>query len=151
MIKIICVGKIKEKSMRDLIEEYYKRITKYSKIELIELLDENKGEDTKNMKLESEKIFNVINDTDFVITLEIEGKQITSADFSEKLDELLMNNKNLVFVIGGSCGLDESVKNRSNMTLSFSKMTFPHQLFRVILLEQIYRAFKILNNEKYHK
>ena len=92
-----------------------------------------------------------INDKDYVITLEIDGNELSSIDLANKIDNVLLNNPNITFVIGGSYGLDESIKKRSNYKLSFSKLTFPHQLFRIILLEQIYRSFRILNNESYHK
>ena len=148
MIKIICVGKIKEQFFKEAINEYLKRLNKYTKIEIIELNDENNGD---ILKKESESILKNINDKDYVITLEIEGKEINSLELSKKIDETLIINSNIVFVIGGSLGLDDKVKERSNYKLSFSKLTFPHQLFRIILLEQIYRSFKIINNESYHK
>ena len=148
MIKIICVGKIKEQFFKDAINEYLKRLSKYTKLEIIELNDENNGE---ILKKEAESILKHINDKDYVFTLEIDGKELNSVELAQKIDETLIINSNLVFIIGGSFGLDNSVKLRSNYKLSFSKMTFPHQLFRVILLEQIYRSFKIINNETYHK
>lgn len=144
MIKIICVGKIKEKYLRDAIFDYYKRIGKYHKINIIEVADSNMSE-------EASKIFQYIKSNDYVITLEIDGNCLSSVEFANKIDKTFITNSNITFVIGGSYGLDNSVKERSNYSLSFSKMTFPHQLFRVILLEQIYRTFKILNNETYHK
>ena len=140
MIKIICVGKIKEKYLRDAISDYEKRISKYHKINIIEVED-------SNMKEESIRILKNIKKDDFVITLEING----NVEFANKIDKLFITNSNITFVIGGSAGIDDSVKERSNYSLSFSTLTFPHQLFRVILLEQIYRCFKILNNETYHK
>ena len=144
MIKIICVGKIKEKFYRDAIEEYMKRLSKYHKVEIIELPD-------SNIKQEKELILKKIDSKDYIITMEIEGKQLTSIELSEMLDKTFLNYSNITFIIGGSDGLDDEIKNLSNYKLSFSKLTFPHQLFRVILLEQIYRSFKILNNETYHK
>ena len=144
MIKIICVGKIKEKYLRDAISDYEKRISKYHKINIIEV-------DDSNMKEESTRILKNIKKDDFVITLEINGNVISSVEFANKIDKLFITNSNITFVIGGSDGIDDSVKERSNYSLSFSTLTFPHQLFRVILLEQIYRCFKILNNETYHK
>ena len=144
MIKIICVGKIKEKYLRDAISDYEKRISKYHKINIIEVED-------SNMKEESIRILKNIKKDDFVITLEINGNVISSVEFANKIDKLFITNSNITFVIGGSDGIDDSVKERSNYSLSFSTFTFPHQLFRVILLEQIYRCFKILNNETYHK
>ena len=144
MIKIICVGKIKEAFYRDAILEYMKRIGKYQKFEIIEVMD-------SNIKEEKELILKKIDKKDFIITMEIEGKQLSSVEFSELIDKVLINNPNITFIIGGSDGLDNEIKNLSNYKLSFSKMTFPHQLFRVVLLEQIYRVFKILHNESYHK
>ena len=144
MIKIICPGKIKKKYLREAIEDYTKRISKYHKIEIIELEDSNIDE-------EGEKILKHIDDKDYVITLEIKGNSITSEELADKLDKTFITNSKICFVIGGSYGLSEKVKERSNYKLSFSSFTFPHQLFRVILLEQIYRSFKILNNETYHK
>ena len=144
MIKIICIGKIKEKFYRDSIEEYMKRLSKYHKVEIIELPD-------SNIKQEKELILKKIDSKDYIITMEIEGKQLTSIELSEMIDKTFLNYSNITFIIGGSDGLDDEIKNLSNYKLSFSKLTFPHQLFRVILLEQIYRSFKILNNETYHK
>ncbi len=144
MIKIVCVGKIKEKYLRDAISDYEKRISKYHKINIIEVED-------SNMKEESIRILKNIKKDDFVITLEINGNVISSMEFANKIDKLFITNSNITFVIGGSDGIDDIVKERSNYSLSFSTLTFPHQLFRVILLEQIYRCFKILNNETYHK
>ena len=148
MIKIICVGKIKEKFFRAAIEEYSKRLSKYTKLEIIEVNDECNGD---ILKKESVSILKHINDNDHVITLEIEGNKLNSKELSKKINDTLIINSNIVFVIGGSLGLDESIKKRSNYKLSFSDLTFPHQLFRIILLEQIYRSFKIINNESYHK
>ena len=148
-MKIICVGKVKEKFFVDAINEYSKRISKYTKLEIIEISDESN--ESIAMKKEGEKILSKIKDNDYVVTLEIEGNSLTSLEFAKKIDNNFNSNKNLTFVIGGSYGLDESVKSRSDYKLSFSKFTFPHQLFRVILLEQIYRAYKINHNENYHK
>lgn len=149
MIKIVCVGKIKEKFYVSAIEEYFKRLSKYTNIQIIEVLDE--AIQSKALKVESERILKNIKDNDYVITLDIDGNSLSSMEFADKLSKTFIHNSNIVFVIGGSYGLDESVKKRSDYALSFSKMTFPHQLFRVILLEQIYRSFKIINNESYHK
>ena len=151
MIKIITVGQLKEKYLKEAVEEYKKRISKYTNIEIIELKDEELEEEKKAIELEGEKINKYIDNKDYIITLEIEGKQMTSVEFSEKLERIQIENSNIVFIIGGSYGLSNTIKDRSNLKLSFSKMTFPHQLFRVILLEQIYRSYKIMNNEKYHK
>ena len=149
MIKILCVGKVKEKFYREAIDEYSKRLSRYTKLEIVEVADE--AIEDKALKEEENRILKNIKESDYVITLEIEGERLSSLEFSSKLDKLAISNPNIVFVIGGSYGLGEGVKQRSNYKLSFSKMTFPHQLFRVILLEQIYRAYKIINNESYHK
>lgn len=151
MIKIICVGKIKENYLKDAIEEYKKRLSKYTKLEIIEIPDEGLTEPIKSMKIEGEKILKNINEKDFVVTLEINGKNIDSIELAELIDKKLIEYSNITFIIGGSYGISDEVKSISNYRLSFSKMTFPHQLFRVLLLEQIYRAFKINNNESYHK
>lgn len=151
MIKIICVGKVKEKYLRDAIEEYEKRLSKYTKLKIIEVSDiDNPSIDIVLLK-EKELIEKYIEDKDYVITMEIEGNIISSEEFAKKIDSIFNTNSNITFIIGGSYGLHQDIKNRSNYKLSFSKMTFPHQLFRVNLLEQIYRAFKINNNESYHK
>ena len=151
MIKIICIGKIKEKFFKEAIEEYLKRLSKYTKIELVELQDI--ANDNINIILEKERdlILNKIKEKDYIITLEIEGEEINSLELSDKIDKSLISNSNITFIIGGSYGLHQDIKNISNYKLSFSKLTFPHQLFRIMLLEQIYRSFKILNNETYHK
>ena len=151
MIKIITVGSIKEKYLKDAILEYKKRLGKYTSVEIIEVKDEGLVEKDKAISLEGEKIKKHLNSRDYIITLEIDGDELTSVEFSNKLDKILMENSNITFIIGGSYGLSEEIISLSRLHLSFSKMTFPHQLFRVILLEQIYRAFKIKNNESYHK
>ena len=151
MIKIITVGKLKEKYLIDAVEEYKKRLSKYTKIEIIEVKDESSYEEDKNKEKEAENIIKYIGDKDFIITLEIDGKEISSVEFASKIENIFNINSNITFIIGGSYGLSNRLKELSNYKLSFSKMTFPHQLFRVILLEQIYRAFKINNNESYHK
>lgn len=144
MIKVICVGKVKERYLRDGISDYEKRISKYHKISIIEVLDSNINE-------ERDRILKYIGDKDYVITLEIDGKEMSSMMLADKIDKTFITNSNITFVIGGSDGIHNDIKNRSDFALSFSKFTFPHQLFRVILLEQIYRCFKIINNETYHK
>lgn len=151
MIKIITVGSIKEKYLKDAILEYKKRLGKYTSVEIIEVKDEGLVEKDKAISLEGEKIKKHLNSRDYIITLEIDGEELTSVEFSNKLDKILMENSNITFIIGGSYGLSKEIISLSKLHLSFSKMTFPHQLFRVILLEQIYRAFKIKNNESYHK
>ena len=151
MIKILCGGKIKEKFFKDSIEDYLKRLNKYTKIEIIEVNDVDLNNKELTLEKEKNNMIKYINDKDYIITLEIEGKQISSVEFSNLIDKTLINNSNITFIIGGSYGIHEDIKNKSNFKLSFSKMTFPHQLFRIILLEQIYRGFKIIKNESYHK
>ena len=151
MIKIICIGKIKEKFYKEAIDEYLKRLSKYTKIEIIELPDINSDNKEIILTKEKELILEKIKEKEYLITLEIEGTQLDSIELSKKIDELQTSNSNITFIIGGSYGLHQEIKNRSNYKLSFSKLTFPHQLFRVILLEQIYRCFRIINNEAYHK
>ncbi len=148
MIKIICIGKLKEDYLKKAMEEYKKRITKYSKIEIIELEDESNG---NILEKEKTKILKYINEKDYVITLEIDGSSIDSMELSKKIESIYLNYSNITFIIGGSYGLHDDIKKRSNYALSFSKLTFPHQLFRVMLLEQIYRSFKIMHHETYHK
>lgn len=143
MIKIICVGKLKEKYLTDACNEYLKRISKYTKIEIIELKDSNIND-------EKEAILKHLN-KDYIICLDIDGIMIDSPTLAYKIDNILINNPNITFIIGGSFGLHDDIKRLSSYRLSFSRLTFPHQLFRVMLLEQIYRGFKILNNETYHK
>ena len=150
MIKIITVGKLKEKYFRDAVEEYLKRLSKYTKIELIEVPDED-YDIKKTLLKEKESIMKYISNKDYIITMEIEGKELSSVDFSKKINDTFIQNSDITFIIGGSYGLHEDIKKISNFALSFSKMTFPHQLFRIMLLEQIYRSYKIINNETYHK
>jgi 23S rRNA (pseudouridine1915-N3)-methyltransferase len=151
MIKIICVGKIKEKYLREAIEEYKKRLSKYTKLEIIEVSDiDNPSIDIILLK-EKELIEKHIDIKDYVITLEIDGNMLNSIELANKIDNIFNTNSTITFIIGGSYGLHDSIKERSNYKLSFSKLTFPHQLFRINLLEQIYRSFKINNNEAYHK
>ena len=145
MIKIICLGKIKEDYLNKMIEDYKKRISKYHKIEIIEL------KDTNNLEEEANMIEKHIGKQDYVISLDINGKQLDSEEFSLKIDQTFMTNSTITFIIGSSYGIHQRIKDNSNYLLSFSKMTFPHGLFRGVLLEQIYRAFKIINNETYHK
>lgn len=145
MIKIICLGKIKENYLKDLINDYEKRIQKYHQLKIIELKDDN------SLEKERDKILPYLNSKDFIITLEINGQSLTSEQFSELLNEKFIHYPCLTFVIGSSLGLHDDIKKKSNLALSFSSLTFPHGLFRGILLEQIYRAFKIINNETYHK
>lgn len=151
MIKIICVGKIKENYLKEAIQEYQKRIHKYTKLEMIEVSDSTYDDVSKILGSEKEKIEKYIQEKDYVIALEIEGKMIDSISLAEKLDEIQQHYANITFIIGGSYGLADTIKKRADWALSFSKLTFPHQLFRVLLLEQIYRSYRILNHESYHK
>ncbi len=151
MIKIICVGKIKESFYREAIIEYQKRLSKYTKLEVIELPDITTSNIEENIKKEAIMIQKYIGPKDYVITLEIEGTQVSSEKFAQKIDSIYQTNSTITFIIGGSYGLSQNIKQMSNWSLSFSKMTFPHQLFRIVLLEQIYRAYKINHHESYHK
>lgn len=145
MINIICSGKIKEKYLIELIDDYKKRINKYHKINIIEIKDED------NLVSEAKNILKQISDKDYVIACAIEGNTLDSNSFAKLIEETFNQASTIDFVIGSSYGLDNSVIKRANKVLSFSKFTMPHGLFRGILLEQIYRAFKINNNETYHK
>ena len=151
MIKIICIGKIKEKYFIDAINEYCKRLQKYTKLKIIELPDEGLVEKTKAINIEGENILKHLDSKDYIISMDIAGKQMSSIDFAKKIDGISQFNSNITFIICGSYGLSDKIKDLSNFKMSFSEMTFPHQLFRVILLEQIYRSYKINNNEQYHK
>lgn len=151
MIKIICVGKIKEKYLTDAIEEYKKRISKFTKLEIIECKDYSIGSINEILALEKEEINKYISNKDYIITLEIGGNEISSVELAKKIDNIYLTYPNITFIIGGSYGLHDEIKGKAMYKLSFSKLTFPHQLFRVLLLEQIYRAYKINNNESYHK
>ena len=150
MIKIICVGKVKEKFFREAIDEYKLRLSKYTKLEIIELPDYN-YDIKKTIKEETEAILKNINKSDFNILMDINGLELDSVELSNKISNTLINNSNITFIIGGSYGVGDEIRNICNMRLSFSRLTFPHQLFRIILLEQIYRSYKIMNNEEYHK
>ena len=151
MIKIITIGKIKESYLRDAIKEYEKRLSKYTDLKIIELNDINDKNTQIILNKEKEEILKYVNKNDYVISLDIKGKIVSSEEFASKIDNIFIKNSNITFIIGGSYGLHDDVKSLSNELLSFSKLTFPHQLFRVILLEQIYRCFRINNNESYHK
>lgn len=157
-ITLITVGKIKEKYLKEAIGEYSKRLSRYCKLNIIEVQDEktpeNASEKDENIIKEKEgtRILKHINDSMYVIALDLHGNMLTSNEFSDFIGRLgLKGNSNLAFVIGGSLGISREILNRANYKLCFSKMTFPHQLFRVILLEQIYRGFKIMKGEPYHK
>lgn len=157
-INIIAIGDVKEKYLRDAIKEYEKRLKPYANLSIIELSEEklsnnpSDAEIIQAMDKEGERILEKINPRAFVFALCIEGKQITSEEFSHKIDQVGLDGYgHISFIIGGSNGLSQEVKMRANHKLSFSKMTFPHQLMRVVLLEQVYRAYKISRNEPYHK
>lgn len=145
MIKILCVGRIKESYLDDLIKDYKKRIGKYIKIEIIELKDDI------NYDKEINNLIKNIKKSDYNIGLDLKGKMYSSIEFADKIDKVLPRNSNITFIIGGSLGLNDEVRSLCDELISFSKMTFPHGLFRGILLEQIYRACKINNHEMYHK
>ena len=144
MIKIICAGKLKEKYLIDGVNDYLTRLRKYHKIELIELPD-------SNIDNEGKEILKYITNKDYIISLAIKGNGLSSPELAEKIDKTFVTNPNITFIIGGSNGIRQDIIDKSNMLLSFSKLTYPHGLFRLILLEQIYRSFKILKNESYHK
>ena len=157
-ISVIAVGKIKEKYLKDAITEYGKRLSRYCKLEVIEVADEKTPEQASEAVEESirakegERLLKHIRDDMYVITLEIGGKMLTSEEFAEKIETLGVQGKSsIAFVIGGSIGLGKEVLRQSDFALSFSKMTFPHQLMRVVLLEQVYRGYRIMNGEPYHK
>ena len=145
MIKILCVGKIKEDYLEKLIDDYKKRIGKYIKIEMVEL------KDFVDYDKEINNLAKNIKKSDYNIGLDLSGKMFTSVEFAEKIDEILPRNSNITFIIGGSLGLNDEIRNLCDELISFSKMTFPHQLMRVILLEQIYRSYRIMTNQPYHK
>ena len=151
MIKIICVGKIKEKYFVDAIKEYEKRLSKYTKLEIIEVMDFNISDINKALKIEQDAIIKHINEKDYLILLDLDGIELSSIELSEELEKIEQINSNLVFVIGGSNGVSDALKQKAKKRISFSRLTFPHQLFRVLLLEQLYRSYKIRYHESYHK
>ena len=157
-ITILCVGKVKEKFYRDAIDEFSKRLSRYCKLEITEVSDEKTDEQASDTEIrlvkekEGERLLKNIKEDAYVITLCIDGKQLDSEELSEKMEKLgVQGISHIYFVIGGSLGLSDAVIRRADFKLSFSKMTFPHQLMRVILLEQVYRGYRIMNNEPYHK
>ena len=157
-INIVCVGKIKEKYLKLGIDEFKKRLSKYCKLEIIELEDEKAPENLSDKEMltikekEGKKILSKIKDNSYVIALAIDGKNLSSEELAETINKLGVRGiSNITFVIGGSLGLSDEVLSRADYKLSFSKMTFPHQLMRLILLEQVYRAYRINNGEPYHK
>ena len=157
-INIVCVGKIKEKYLKLGIDEFKKRLSKFCKLEIIELEDEKAPENLSDKEMlmikekEGKKILSKIKDNSYVIALAIDGKNLSSEELAETINKLGVRGiSNITFVIGGSLGLSDEVLSRADYKLSFSKMTFPHQLMRLILLEQVYRAYRINNGEPYHK
>ncbi len=152
MIKIVCVGRIKDRNLKNLIDDYASKISHYHRLEMIEVKDESIGSDEKAvLSVEADRILEKIRDDEYVILLDLHGKSIDSLSLAEKLDKLFIRNPRIVFVIGGSLGLDDRLKRRADESLKLSDLTFLHQMTRLILLEQIYRSFKILNHETYHK
>ena len=157
-ITLITVGKIKEKYLKDAITEYSKRLSRYCKLEIIEVADEKTSDNASETvedgirDKEGERILKYVRDDAYVVTLEIKGKLLTSEELAKKIENLgIQRTSHIIFIIGGSIGLGKEVLKRSDYALSFSKMTFPHQLMRVILLEQIYRSYRIISHEPYHK
>ncbi len=153
MIQIVAVGKLKEKATKELVEEYSKRLKAYTKLEVTEVADEtNQMEEAKVLQLEGERILKAIKKDSYVVLLDLRGRELTSVEVSMKLNEIYTyHNSDITFVIGGSLGVSNEVRSRADYMWKLSDLTFPHNLVRVILLEQIYRAYKILNNEAYHK
>lgn len=156
-INVICVGKIKEKYFTDAITEYSKRLSRFVKLNIIEVTDEKIPDNAsaKEMEIvkkkEGERILSKLPANSFAVTLCVEGKELSSTELATKLSDISMTSSNITFIIGGSLGLSDDVKSASQLRLSFGRITLPHQLIRVVLLEQLYRAFKINNNETYHK
>ena len=152
MLKLICVGRVKDASLKALIDDYQKRIQKYHKLEVIEVKDEPIRDNKKEvLDIEASRIMSKIEKADYVILLDLHGESLDSVSFAKKIDKLFVSYSKITFVIGGSLGLGEEVKKRANYRLKLSDMTFLHQMTRLIILEQIYRCFKILNHETYHK
>lgn len=157
-ITVLCVGKIKEKFYRDAIAEYEKRLSRYCKLEIIEVADEKTPDNASELvecrikEKEAERMEKYLKEGVFLCALAIDGKQLDSVELSEKIERLGTSGvSHIIFLIGGSLGMSEKLLTKADMKLSFSRMTFPHQLMRVILLEQIYRAYRIMNHEPYHK
>ncbi len=153
MISIIAVGKLKEKAYKDLVDEYVKRLSAYTRVEIIEVADEtNQLEDAKVKKLEGERILKAIKKDSFTVLLDLRGRMLNSKELSLKIQEInTYHSSNITFIIGGSLGVSDEVYERADYKWKLSDLTFPHNLVRVILLEQIYRSYKIINNEPYHK
>lgn len=156
-INIVCVGKIKEKFFKSAIDEYSKRLSKYCRLEILELPDEKIPEKINEniinavKEKECNNIIKHLKNDSYIIALDLKGKELSSEEFSKKIEQVSMLNSKITFIIGGSLGLTKELLNLCNERICFSKMTFPHQLIRIFLVEQIYRAFKISNGENYHK
>lgn len=152
MLKLICVGKVKDEHLKALIDDYSKRIGKYHKLEIIEVKDEPIRDNEKEvLDIEATRILSKVDKDDYVILLDLHGSNLDSTSLAKKIDNLFITHSKIDFVIGGSLGLGEEIRNRANYRLKLSDMTFLHQMTRLIILEQIYRSFKILNHETYHK
>lgn len=156
-INIVCIGNLKEKYLKEAVDEYSKRLSKFCKLNIIQIQDQSLPEKINNSIIqeikdkECEKILSNIKSNSYVIALDLKGKQYSSEEFSKKLQKITVNGEsNITFIIGGTLGLNEKVLNKADELICFSKMTFPHQLIRIFLLEQIFRGFKIANNETYH-
>ena len=156
-ITVICVGKLKEKYLKEAVSEYSKRLSRFVKLEIIELPDckipdnASPAQEADVLEKEGDMILSKIKQNSYIVAMCIEGNQLSSTEFAKKLENISMQSSNIVFIIGGSLGLSDKVKKTASMHLSFGKITLPHQLMRVILLEQVYRGYKINNNETYHK
>ena len=153
MITIVAVGKLKEKAWKELSDEYVKRISSYSKVEIVEVADEtNRLEEAKVKILEGERILKAIKKDSFVVLLDLRGRMLSSVELSMKIDEInTYHSSNITFIIGGSLGVSDEVFARADYKWKLSDLTFPHNLVRILLLEQVYRSYRILNNEPYHK
>ena len=152
MIKIVCVGKVKDRNLSALIDDYGKRINRYHKLEIIEVKDEPIRDDEKTvLDIEAKRVLNSIGNDEYVILMDLHGKSIDSLSLAKKIDKLFIQFPKITFVIGGSLGLGEALLKRADEKIKLSDLTFLHQMTRLILLEQIYRCFKILNNDTYHK
>ena len=151
MIKILCVGKIKDRHLAALIEDYRERISHYHKIEIVEVKDEKISDDRNVLDIESERLLSKIGSDEYVVLLDLHGSSIDSLQLAKDIDQVFLHHAKLTFVIGGSLGLGEAIRQRADRKIKLSDLTFLHQMTRLILLEQIYRSFKILNHETYHK
>ena len=152
MIKLVCIGKVKDKNLSELINDYAKKVSHYHKLEIIEVKDEPIRDNEKAvLDIEAQRVLNCISNDEYVILMDLHGKAIDSVGFANKIDKLFINNSKIAFVIGGSLGLGDALLERANEKIKLSDLTFLHQMTRLILLEQIYRSFKILNHETYHK